>query len=408
MQETSITWQSFLNKCLENPNWSSEENLDPRKHKVIIFGENAGINSYTPQNKEGLLVLGPALHFAGKGVVCFNDCTRLDRVQAHFHIPVAFQRCGLTSVRGIKIHAGPEFIEDKPRTRFTNCKHLALAEGTWPGGVSFNGSGITRVTPDFLSQGPTEMRSCPELQSIEGTIEGFLLASACPKLKTTNNLKVLGTNSGGTCADFSKNPLLKRAEGFFQGFVDWSGSGVVEIGEDEPGGLELHPPLPEKPLKEGTVNLISGPGWAASFALCSGLKKVSRTFHGTVDFSQSGLESTKGLKITAPNLEGVAAVFSGCKSLGAIEGEFPGTADYRDSAVAYVGALKLPHEPKKNFLILRDCPNLDFLPQHVAALGEKAIWADPILWDNTQKRTRLREAISRTRSKKGEELGLSI
>jgi hypothetical protein len=193
---------------------------------------------------------------------------------------------------------------------FHDCVNLKVAEGTFNGGVSFEGSGIERIDAE--------------------------------------NLIVTKTNNAGWAAGFTGCKKLKVAEGTFPGWVCFAESSVIKI---------------------NTAKLvISQPdhkGYAASFADCERLRIAEGTFPGIVDFSTSGVGRIdfRKLIITRAGQEGQAALFTSCKSLKVAEGRFPGAVDFCGSAVERIGDadFRLSDNPCdyaifENTPILRDEP----------------------------------------------------
>ena len=147
-------------------------------------------------------------------------------------------------------------------------------------------------------------------------------------------LHFTGGNRGGDTATFARCHHLKVAEGSFDGFVNFSESGVEII-----GNLQI------------TVTNNRG---AASFSRCKHLKVAEGTFPGCVCFKESGITRIGALNIAAPSECGFAADFFHCKALKMAEGTFPGFVDFALSGVQQVRKLKItkPHRNgiKANFL----------------------------------------------------------
>lgn len=80
-------------------------------------------------------------------------------------------------------------------------------------------------------------------------------------------------------------------------------------------------------------------GSTASFFKCKSLKVAEGTFDGWVNFSESGIEKIGNLSITQPCDEGAAASFQQCKSLKIAEGTFPGFVDFGWSGIETIGDL---------------------------------------------------------------------
>jgi hypothetical protein len=401
IQEIQMTKEAFVHECNKTvQDWGAivAGGGDPAKTRILVT-----IDHHILITKSTLSVLGPCMHFVGKGQITFDHCPNLKSVEAHFHVPVAFRQCGITNTKGMHTHPKEEQESSKanhPQIRFIGCLDLEVAEGVWHGGVGYRGCGVKKVDPSFRSMGPTEFENCPFLEVLEGTIEGSLTATGCQVLRSTKNVRVLGTNAEGLCADLSQNPKLEKAEGFFQGYVNWSASSITGIGD----------------LVTGT----SPAGWSASFLRCKDMKTANGTFPAAVDFSQSGLETTAGLKITGSSYEGIAALFQGCKGLKRVEGEFEGMADYRESMVEGFGGpseLSIPKflsnpkntEGPKVWLNLEHCPNLaeKHLPQRLANLGADTVRADSQLWERTKTRSKLRQELAQSRERaSGASLGI--
>lgn len=138
-------------------------------------------------------------------------------------------------------------------------------------------------------------------------------------------LHFAGGNKEGDAASFACCHHLKVAEGTFNGFVNFSESGVEKI-----GNLQI-----TAPNKKG----------AASFSCCKNLKVAEGTFPGCVCFKESGITRIGELNITAPSAYGFAADFFCCKSLELAEGTFPGLVDFALSGIKKIGELTItqPH-----------------------------------------------------------------
>jgi hypothetical protein len=106
-------------------------------------------------------------------------------------------------------------------------------------------------------------------------------------------LHFAGTNAKGEAASFASCHHLKVAEGTFNGFVNFSDSGITRIGE---------------------LNIVapSECGFAADFFRCKALEKAEGTFPGCVDFALSGIKKIGDLTITHPHKNGIKAIFFGC------------------------------------------------------------------------------------------------
>jgi hypothetical protein len=140
-------------------------------------------------------------------------------------------------------------------------------------------------------------------------------------------LHFAGANTEGDAASFASCHYLKVAEGTFDGFVNFSASGVENI-----GNLQI-----TAPNKKG----------AASFACCKNLKVAEGSFPGCVCFKESGITRIGELNIAAPSGCGFAADFFCCKSLELAEGTFPGLVDFALSGIKKIGDLTITH-PHKN------------------------------------------------------------
>lgn len=107
---------------------------------------------------------------------------------------------------------------------------------------------------------------------------------------------------------------LKVAEGTFHGCVDFSNSGIQKIGN--------------LVIKHPNLNHI-----AARFSDCKSLKLATGTYPGVVTFENSGVEEIRDLHITQVNRSGTAASFHECYSLKIAEGDFPGFVNFARSGI---------------------------------------------------------------------------
>lgn len=160
-------------------------------------------------------------------------------------------------------------------------------------------------------------------------------------------LHFTGKDIKGKTASFSKCPNLKCAEGTFDGFVDFSESGVETIGE----------------LHCGTNNS----GYSASFRSCNALISARGNYPGAVAFAASGVHQIEDL-VCGMNRVGVSASFTGCLNLKKGGGTYQGFVDlsasnienadliiinnvgfsgiYIGKKINLIGCIKLTHLPK--------------------------------------------------------------
>jgi hypothetical protein len=126
----------------------------------------------------------------------------------------------------------------------------------------------------------------------------------CRDLKLTHlspYLTFSGKNEDGVSADFSHCPKLKIATGTFHGTV-WFNESAIETIEN----LEV---------KGTDDNGVSGYFW-----YCDQLKTASGKYEGCADFSESAIESIQNLHIETTNSEGYHVDFSNCKNLKRLDG----------------------------------------------------------------------------------------
>jgi hypothetical protein len=157
-------------------------------------------------------------------------------------------------------------------------------------------------------------------------------------------------------ANFSGCKNLKVAEGRFHESVNFSNSGVEEIGDLEVDRDE--------------------DGWAASFCECFELRTASGTFRGFVSFEASGITKiSSSLKVTGRDQrDGDAATFARCKALKVAEGDFASYADFSESGIEKIGDLRIQAAESNGYgASFHNCVNLKILrgkfPGYVEAYG---------------------------------------
>lgn len=134
-------------------------------------------------------------------------------------------------------------------------------------------------------------------------ISDFCYLCSSPITHLSPFLHFTGTDIQGTAAVFQSCRSLRVAEGTFHGFVDFHNSGIERIGDI-------------------TVTQPRYEGYAASFTECKALTVAEGTFPGHVDFNNSGIERIGDLVITQTNTDGEAVCFCNCKNLRVAEGIF--------------------------------------------------------------------------------------
>lgn len=121
------------------------------------------------------------------------------------------------------------------------------------------------------------------------------------------NIVFIGTNEAGECADFQDCDDLGDVAATFHGSVEFINSGVSDISQMK-------------------ILAANHAGEAAIFTGCTGLKLATGKFPGFVDFTSSGVEEIRDLIIepTTKPPDFVAADFNGCKALKVATGTYPG------------------------------------------------------------------------------------
>jgi hypothetical protein len=200
---------------------------------------------------------------------------------------------------------------------------------------------IERITAEEFVKQTLKEPSWSWLKSplqVTGTVD----LKAGPIKSLSPHLEFLGETDSrladkwGRAADFSYCKSLKSAEGTFHGYVDFSASGVEEIGS-----------LTVKNIKQEALRLNRDKG-AASFYKCKSLKVAKGYFECSVDFESSGIEKITELYISNVDRFGGAAYFTNCKNLKVGTGFYPGFVSFEHSGITQVKNLKISEMPPKD------------------------------------------------------------
>ncbi len=127
-------------------------------------------------------------------------------------------------------------------------------------------------------------------------ITEYVLCINSPITSLSKHLTFSGKNEDGKSASFLVCHKLKTATGTFHGSVEFSDCGIQKI-------------------EELTITQTDNKAEAASFAGCQSLEIATGTYPGAVNFSGTGIHSIQNLHIENPNKTGEYATFIACPLL---------------------------------------------------------------------------------------------
>jgi len=129
-------------------------------------------------------------------------------------------------------------------------------------------------------------------------------------------------------------------------------------------------------------------GWVASFYNCKKLKIATGTFHGLVNFADSGIEKIENLNVKGTNQNGTSSTFYACKNLKIATGTFAGAVIFDNSGVETIKDLIVVKRNKKEEGALFFNCNIKYVPKKYRKKGflfEEGIKRNSILKDEVKK-----------------------
>lgn len=129
----------------------------------------------------------------------------------------------------------------------------------------------------------------------------------------------VGKSENGYSAIFEDCLCLKKAQGSFLGFTNWSRSGITEINPKTKFGIDVD-------------------GNSAFFGFCKQLRKAQGVFSGFTNWRHSGITEIDAKTQLGVDDSGLSANFEDCKKLRSItyakkpEGTVTGTVIFRQKA----------------------------------------------------------------------------
>ncbi len=171
-------------------------------------------------------------------------------------------------------------------------------------------------------------------------ITEFVDCKDSPITHLSPHLTFSGRNIEGDTAYFDGCRHLQNATGTFHGYVDFGESGIESI-------------------ENLTVTQPDNEGTAAKFTKCRHLKVATGTFHGFANFRDCGIESIENLTITQTDNNGNAANFRACFNLKIATGNYPGFVNFEESGIESIQNLTV-RKPNKigAAAYFYDCLNL--------------------------------------------------
>jgi hypothetical protein len=304
----SVTGSYLREKLLENPSWlKSHEISQYSEIEITTYANLSGLKITTLDHKNiKFCGLDPATGLCAE----LNNCLILEKISAHFEGNVSIQNSGLKTTDGISIN--PNGVSPNGYVaNFDYCFNLKVAQGDWPGAVSYAYSSIEKIENLHIERGNTQgvaanFKGCANLTEANGVFPSMVDFSESG-VERSNNLQVMGKDKEGNAAKFIKCTKLLVAEGYYSGGVFWDNSIVNQI-------------------------------------------------------------DSKNLTILCPNNENIAASFQNCQNIDTAKGNYPGILNLQNSSIKRLGKLNFHNchtKPLTTIILTKGCNNLKEIPMDI-------------------------------------------
>jgi hypothetical protein len=259
-----------------------------------------------------------------------------------------------------KLLENPQWLQSEQAQQYTLIEITTHA--------NLEGLKVKRLSPNLkfcgIGLGEWEgqcasLKNCKLLETAEAYFEGNVDFSGSGLLTTKGiSLNPNGVVPSKYVALFENCKNLSTAEGDWPGPISYANSGIKTI-----GNLTIKFPTSKESLKENLRDDRNQSLMAASFQGCMDLKIAQGDFPNMVDFSNSGIIECKNLRVNGSNPNGNSASFENCQYLNEACGEFEGAVNFSGSGISNINTEKLIIKtPNKQFMAAYfiDCQNLNW------------------------------------------------